>query len=261
MKTKKKLSSKARFALVILASALAGGVTGVMMMLFGGELSSGASALAAGLQKYFLPVWGGVWLALALLSLAFYRRAKRQMLDYAMDEEQEEDKGSGLLSVGVLINSVSMIGSFGAYGASFAAEDGALKMINILGGLVLFVAVIAFSLVYETKAVSLTKRCQPEKKGDPLEFRFQKDWLQSCDEAERLIIYAAAYKTFQLLRIVIVALWAISALGAMYLGFGPLPVLFITIIWLCPTAGYMLFAMKGPRGGGTAPAAGGPACS
>ena len=40
------------------------------------------------------------------------------------------------------------------------------------------------------------QRVYPEKKGDPASRKFQKEWLESCDEAERAMIYQSAYKSY-----------------------------------------------------------------
>ena len=42
-----------------------------------------------------------------------------------------------------------------------------------------------------------TKAIFPEKQGDPLSSRFQKDWYQSCDEAERQQMGQCSYRAFQ----------------------------------------------------------------
>ena len=36
----------------------------------------------------------------------------------------------------------------------------------------------------------------PYMKGDPSDKNFQKKWLESCDEAEREMIYRSSYKTY-----------------------------------------------------------------
>ncbi len=245
--TKKKLNSKIQFALIILVSAIFGAVLGGFLLWAGKDISNLSQRLMSGIAQILLPAWGILWLIMAGTAFVLYRKSKAKMLAFAQNPDEEgEDEGSKLLSVGMLINCINMILSFGIYGISLSMGE-LMENGELLGCLGLFILTMTFCVGYEIYSVGLTKRCQPEKQGDPLEIGFEKDWMKSCDEAERAIIHAAAYKTFQLLRFVIIGLWVVAALGAMYLNMGVIPMIFITVIWLAHSVGYMVYAMSGRK--------------
>lgn len=68
---------------------------------------------------------------------------------------------------------------------------------NILWSLGLAIVYLTLLIALEVKAVQRTKAIFPEKQGDPLSSRFQKDWYQSCDEAERQQMGQCSYRAFQ----------------------------------------------------------------
>ena len=45
--------------------------------------------------------------------------------------------------------------------------------------------------------VELEKKLNPEKKGDVIETNFSKKWEDSCDEAQKMIIYEAGYRAYR----------------------------------------------------------------
>ena len=42
--------------------------------------------------------------------------------------------------------------------------------------------------------VKMVQAAHPEKRGDMNSKNFQKDWMASCDEAEKEMVYQSAYK-------------------------------------------------------------------
>lgn len=76
------------------------------------------------------------------------------------------------------------------------------------------------------------KKMNPEKKGEVLEFGFQKEWIESCDEAQKIMIGKAAFKAFVATNVVCMGLWLVGIIGILSFDFGIVPIAFVTIIWL-----------------------------
>ena len=92
--------------------------------------------------------------------------------------------------------------------------------------------------------VKVEKQLNPEKRGSIFDMNFQKVWTDSCDEAQMLIVYKAAYKAFSVTNGVCMALWMITILIQMYANIGILPNLCVCIIWLVSVITYTVVCTK-----------------
>lgn len=57
-----------------------------------------------------------------------------------------------------------------------------------------FVVVLA-AVIFQTVAIHQMQKHDSRLKGDPNGLHFQRDWMNSCDEAEKMKIYEATYKS------------------------------------------------------------------
>ena len=62
--------------------------------------------------------------------------------------------------------------------------------------------------------------------------------MESCDEREKMIVYKAAYASYQATGKACVLLFLLTALGSTVFGYGPLPSALILMIWLIQIISY-----------------------
>lgn len=98
--------------------------------------------------------------------------------------------------------------------------------------------------VYGIAYVKQAQRRDPSKKGDPAQFRFSKDWLESCDEAERELTYQASYHAFQTMGWAFPLFFILTMVGHMIFRTGILAVFSVGILWGVSSLSYMLFKLK-----------------
>ena len=71
------------------------------------------------------------------------------------------------------------------------------------------------------------RRHDPKKEGDPVSIdSFNKKWLASCDETEKLVIYQAAYKGFAGMQILLLIGIVLAGIGKFSFDTGNFPVPF-----------------------------------
>ena len=70
-----------------------------------------------------------------------------------------------------------------------------------------------------------------------------REWVESCDEAEKEIIYKSAYKTYIVLNKVIPILLLITLIANMFLNTGILAVLVVAVIYLVTGMTYIRSCM------------------
>ena len=72
-----------------------------------------------------------------------------------------------------------------------------------------------------------------------LDTKFQKDWFNSCDEAEKALVGAAAYKSFiTTTKALVVCVVMVILLSIVY-PVGPLPIILVCSLWLVQSISYM----------------------
>lgn len=114
----------------------------------------------------------------------------------------------------------------------------------LLTGVIVLIAGMCLIPLLQQKAVDLTRIINPEKNGSVYDTRFHKKWEESCDEAEQLIIYKAAYRTFRVINMLCIILWTCFILLGLLTGRGFLPVAVVVIIWGTLIGSYHHFSRK-----------------
>lgn len=80
--------------------------------------------------------------------------------------------------------------------------------------------------------LKLLQKTHPEKKGDPSSPKFQEQWLDSCDEAEKEVIYRSAYKAYMTVNRTIPVILILVMLANLYFDTGMLAVIVLAVIWM-----------------------------
>ena len=79
--------------------------------------------------------------------------------------------------------------------------------------------------------------------------KFQKKWVDSCDEAEKIMIGKCAYKAYTATGTVCAVLAIVLAVCALVFGIGFLPSLVVCLIWLVNLSVYCREAMHCSKAG------------
>ena len=101
--------------------------------------------------------------------------------------------------------------------------------------------------MWQVRYIKTEQKIHPEKKGDPSSIKFQEQWLKSCDEAEKEIIYQSAYKVYASLGKCIPVLLLITMLGNLFFNTGMLAILVVAFLWLFVTLTYIRSCVKMQR--------------
>lgn len=232
-----------KFFLVLLVSAVFGGVVG-----FGAGVA-GAAGLPEKLTAWMNDFWYLVtpWAipatsAVLLGSAGYqYRRAKRAFAAWDGEDEETIDTAEQTLSWALLWTSLALVLDFFFLAAGNLYFQGSMHGLAGVGWFVLSAALI---MVMQQKVVDLTKRMNPEKHGSVYDMKFQKHWMDSCDEAEQKQIGQAAYKAFQVTTTVCVSLWLALVVLNFTFDFGLMPVFVLTVIWGTLQVSYALECIR-----------------
>lgn len=238
---KQERSSKvihARFAITILVCAALGGVAGYFIAMAGKNLFETAGdlnmALAALGLWWFVP--GYVLLAAGTL---YYLRGKA-LLPRAEADDDAFEETDRRLCLALALSGASMVWMFialGIGGQLQAAAQG-LALVGLL------VVQLVWITVVQALTVKATKVIHPEKKGNVLDSKFQKDWFHSCDEAEQQQIGQCSYFSFRVMStlfpIIMLVLFFLASSGMAQPGW----VLLVGGLWMVQQMSYQLMAYR-----------------
>ncbi len=87
------------------------------------------------------------------------------------------------------------------------------------------------------------------KKGEVCSWSFDREWLASCDEAERMLMYRSSYRTFQMMKNLMPVMEGAALFGKIFMGTGNFPIVLVSLIWAAQTGSYCYFCGRlGKRG-------------
>nr|WP_242963719.1 DUF3169 family protein [Lachnoclostridium sp. An131] len=101
-----------------------------------------------------------------------------------------------------------------------------------------FIICMVYDSFWQIRYVKLIQLGHPEKTADPSSRNFQKKWLESCDEAEREVIYRSAYKAYAMMGKLVPVLLVVTMLANLFFNTGMLAVVMVAVIWLAVTMTY-----------------------
>lgn len=192
----KKNRSLLRFIAIMSLSGLIGGIIGFSLSFLDDSFRNKVNYLFSSL--YGISHYLGITLGIILCSILsiLYKNLTHCTQNEIEDDEyfEKQHKKTNLLFLLTSINSVLQLYFIIISDLKVNHNE---KIGYTLFFLVAYIIFLFWGLYIEVKTINFLKKVNPEKKGDPLSFRFQKDWIESSDEAERLITFHASYKSFQ----------------------------------------------------------------
>lgn len=177
------------------------------------------------------------------IMIGTYVRSTAMIKHWDGEDEDEIMRIEGYLNYPVITASVLMIFScclFSCCCYYMLHESRIYDLVPILCEVIC----LAGTFTITKKTIDLEKQLNPEKKGSLLDLTFQRQWMASCDEAQRLNAYRAGFAGFQAGNIACLVMWIMVFIGQLVLRTGVLPIVSICIVWFVMTIAYMYTALK-----------------
>ena len=248
-----------KFLLFAIACTIVGGVIGYY---------SGYGAAEGGLDKLvgtmkeagvFFGTHIAPWLMTTMaiivpvICIPIYQSAKKLLGTWDGEDEDISDTIDRKLSVVIWIASTSFIVSYfliaASYSGGLAIFDDKEKTIVFFIGIASFFAIMIEAILFQQKCVDTTKQMNPEKKASVYDMRFQKKWIDDCDEAEKIMIGKCAFKAYSAANMVCTVLAIVLAVGALVFDIGFLPSLTVCLVWIVNISVYCKEAMRCSKAG------------
>jgi len=240
------------FALAMLGCFVAGMIGGFCSKMIedsNGFLSNFVEKLAAIINSESYYVGLLVSVIATIVAYVLYRKSRKAYETWDEEDDEVMDKIERNLSLALTAPNLALIFTYVATAIGLSqlpvffeeGEFAIVKSILLLTGII-FSLVMTF--VLNGKVVSFEKEMNPEKKGNIYDFNFQKKWMESCDEAEKLVAYKCAFASYKMTQNVCSLLILVCMLGMSNGQWGNAPVLMVGVIWLSSYLSYSAEALK-----------------
>ena len=222
-----------KFTLSLLGSLLVGGAVGFAVGLtraFGLDteaLARGLNVLLEAATPWGIPVTS----VLTLGSCFFlYRSAARKFAVWdGGDEDETSESIDTALSWVLLLSAVQLLlNLFFLSAFCIYWMDRDIRALALVGVFLLSCGFVVFA---QQKAVDLTRRMNPEKRGSVYDTKFQKKWMDSCDESERRQIGEASRRAYMVTTRLCLGLWLALVILSMLFDMSLLPVFVLLLVW------------------------------
>lgn len=182
-------------------------------------------------------------LILITLTILVINKNKKKLLkrDYELYDEIDKSLSYGIVYINILsITNLLFFGlsAFGMY------QFHKMNLILFIVELVVFMAYLFISIKLQAVIVNMIKEMNPEKKGNIYDKKFQKDWLNSCDEMEKNIMYETSYKSYILSLNVNIVIFIVLILLGMFFNIGFIAQIVVGLIILVQMISYSIYAIK-----------------
>lgn len=134
------------------------------------------------------------------------------------------------LASAVLI--VSYFLAAASYSGGFATFDSKCNTIAFFISVATFLGIMAETIIIVQKCVDTIKQINPEKKASVYDIKFQKKWMDDCDEAERIMIGKCAFKAYSATNMICTVLAGVLAICALVFDIGFLPSFTVCLVWI-----------------------------
>lgn len=251
----KKANRKAmpKFILIMVISMIIGGGIGFFSAKYGlNALSGSMKSAGAFFGRYIAP-----WLMLAtaaivpVVCIVIYQSANKLLSSWDGENEEISDTIDEKLSVVMWIASTALILACFLFAASYSGGFAAFEnnMVLFLTGIAAFFIIMIEVLIIQQKCVDAIKKTNPEKTASVYDTKFQKKWIDSCDEAEKIMIGKCAYKAYATTNMVCSVLANVLAICALIFDIGFLPSFVVCLIWIVNQSVYCKEAIRYSKAG------------
>lgn len=258
-KENKKEDKKAlkKFWVILIGSGLFGLVLGISSSFLGDSfLGSSGFGLQSEEAKQVIKQLGifgsfAVSTVLLFVIVVFYRQAKKLYHSWDGEDEEVYNRIETKLSYALMVTSIEMIFgyfffSFGIYVTEFWELSDAMIKMKLWEFWIILCGMIyatASASIAQQKIVNFEKELNPEKKGSVYDPKFNEKWMETSDEAERLIIYKSAYRAFRIMQLAFQIAWVICLLGMMTFETGLFPMIMVLALWMVMVCAYCIHSI------------------
>ncbi len=239
-----------KFMLIIVISLIVGGGIGFFSARYDwNTLTSDMKSAGAFFGTYIAP-----WLILTIaiimpmVCVPVYRGAKKLLSSWDGENEEASDEIDKNLSIVIWITGAALILSCFLLAALYSRGSSTFEnennIVPFFIGIAAFFTILIEAVLIQQKCVDAAKKTNPEKTVSVYDTKFQKKWMDRCDEAEKIIIGKCAFKAYAATNTVCLVLSIVLSICALVFGIGFLPSFVVCLVWIVNHSVYCKETLK-----------------
>lgn len=258
MKNKKVRTDKQiniRFVVIVIGGMILGAVIGfggaILSDMYGGDIMAGLNHIF----KVCIPVLYFLSMAVAYtITFVNYRKAKKMVNEWNGEDEEVLDEADKRIALALEPMSIFMVCNFFFYtGMTYISgvkipgidmETYKAGLPIMVAGVVIFLWNMALITIIQKKLVEMTKKINPEKRGNVLDTDFNKVWLESCDEAQKQATFEAGFRAYQAGSTACLVLWIVTLIAMLLFDTGIFPSICVFVVSLTLIVSYTIACHK-----------------
>jgi len=234
--------SKGKVVRSLFIKGIIGGIVGFLVSMAWIALVDESNASKSLSQGYTYFVQNSLWLQciitaiLGVFAFKNFTNAKSLLIEMHRNEEDDsiEPRFDMNINKTLLMASLINISNFFLYGLSFNQFDGVLEAVAVL----VFMGIMIIAVSFEVKSIALIQKKDPYRIADVSSFKFNQQWIETCDEAERLVMYKAAYKSHLTLQYALIVAMVVSLFAKLFADVSDFTLFVVAGLWLIHSLSY-----------------------
>lgn len=238
-----------KFIIVCICALIGGFLCGFIGAFIGDHYSGNIVDGIQNLMSVCVPViFIGANVIVYAICFSNYFKAKKLADEWDGWDEEVIDEAEKKLGIALAPSNILTVVNFFFYAAMmYISELGVDDLGNIEMGVLgigVFIVSIVLMTVLQKLVIDLLKKINPEKEGNVFDTEFNKKWVDSCDEAQKQMIFEASYIAYKATNMVCMVMWAISLITMLTFDTGIFPVFCVSVIWLTLITSYTIACHK-----------------
>lgn len=247
----KKMNTYLKYGLILLGCCVLGGIIGFVSALTTEPImaiQTTVEQLGKLIRTYLFAELFIIFVIEIIAGEIYIRKMKQFSAKLETAEDEEADRldyemekasawGVGILNAIAAISLVLLATGYSMEYIRLEAEVGGLS--SLLGGCIVFILIYVYSGFWSVRQVKLQQKLDPTKKGDPTSTKFTEQWVESCDEAEKEVIYRSAFKSYLMLSKWIPMMMVVTMISHLLWNTGVMAVVVVGIVWMVLNVSYL----------------------
>lgn len=243
MSKMKETGRKAGFlqtGLMMLIGAIIGGGGSMLFFLYGEPLRESLKRLAFSIFRFSSIALIILSICSCLISTFLVLKARKKHKQWDGEEEEQIAKSYELYQA-----VMSFLSVFGICLSGIVISDmyRNYSMANNCA-ILCFAAATLWILFAMDRMVKYRKKLNPEKKGNIFSWNYDKEWLASCDERERMQVFRAGYAVYVKSNILYLIIFICLILTSVIFDLGIAPFLVLLVIWCSQILMFTYYSRK-----------------
>lgn len=172
-------------------------------------------------------------------------KVKKLYLKYGEDEDEIYDFIERVQERSLTITQITFILNLIMFAFALTEKNDLIR-----SSIIIFIITAIYIGIIEIYLINQAKKYDMSKKGNPVDLVFEKHWMNSCDEAEKMIVYKVSYETLKVMKHTFLFVIVLLFIFKIKFNAGNFSIALVGIIWCIMVLSSFYYSKKIKKIGG-----------